>query len=164
MAGNSYIKITYQSGNDAGRKLMINLEPLERKKGIPTADIPIPTLSSENRILIPTGGNQDDFTLSCKLFEESSAVAFDVSSTGVETDRTNVRTIKEQWDFIFDEVLDDIPEGGIFAVYELFLDWNNKTYIGWLQAQSAINNETYTGEVEVRLIFKKGKNPLNFLS
>lgn len=164
--GNSFIKVSYFSDgiSQEGRKLFLNIEPVTRTKGIPTSDIPIPTLSPEERILIPTGGNADDFSVDCILEEQTTQVAVDISATGVETDRTDVRSIKEQWDFLFDEVLEVSAEGGIFAIYELYLDWNQKTYSGWAQAQSAIDNEEYTGRIPVRFNFKVGKNPLSFLT
>ena len=166
MASNSYIRVVYNAGgsSEEGRKLFVNIEPLERSKGIPTADIPIPTLSPDSRILIPTGGNQDDFTLNCVLLEEDSQVAVNVSSTGFETDRTDVRSIKEQWDFLFDEIMEVPGDGGIFSKYILYTDWNEKTYEGWCQVVGSINNEDYTGEVPIRLVFKRGKNPLSFLT
>jgi hypothetical protein len=167
MAGDSYIRVIFESNgtSEEGRKLYLNIEPLRRNKGIPTVDAPIPTLKPSNRILIPAGGNQDDIELNCLLFEESSKVAANISSEGTETDRTDVRTIKEQWDFVFDEIMEfpDSASGGIFAIYELYLAYNDQTYRGWLQASSPINHETYTGEVEVRLTFKVGKNPIAFL-
>ncbi len=161
MVGTSYIRIIYNpETNEEGRKLYVNIEPLDRSKGVPTADIPIPTLEAENRILIPTGGLVDDFNLNCVLHEEDTKVAANISASGTETDRTDVRTIQEQWDFIFDEII----KPGVFAIFELYVHWNDTTYRGWLQVQSPINNETYTGEVAVRLIFKVGKNPLNLLT
>lgn len=164
MVGQSYIRLKYSDANEEGRKIYINIEPAERSKGIPTADIPIPTLDSSKRLLIPTGGNADDFTISAVLHEESSQVAVDVSTTGIETDQTDVRSITEQWDFIFDEIY-EVPEAySITASYELYLHWNNKTYNGWSTVQSQVDNEKYTGEVPVRILFKSGKNPLNLLT
>jgi len=169
MAGSSYIRVYYNgAGTDnTGRKLYLNIEPVQRSKGIPTSDFPIPTLTPDSRVLIPTGGNQDDFVLNIVLQEESSKVGANMSSLGSETDRTDVRTIQEQWDFLFDEIL-EVPSstynGGVFAKYELYLDWNSTTYTGWLQGQSAIDNEEFTGRVEVRLTFKRGLNPLTSLT
>jgi len=164
MVGQSYIRLKYSDANEEGRKIFINIEPMDRSKGIPTADIPIPTLDSSKRILIPTGGNADDFSVMAVLHEESSQVAVDVSTTGVETDQTDVRSIKEQWDFIFDEIY-EVPEAyAITASYELYLHWNDRTYEGWSTVQSSISNENYTGEIPVRFSFKTGKNPLNYLT
>lgn len=166
MAGDSYIRVYYDGSGSSqeGRKLYLNIEPLERNKGIPTTDIPIPTLSPDSRILIPTGGNQDDFVLNCVFHEETTKVAANISSGGSESDRTDVRSIQTQWDFLFDEILEVPDDGGVFAKYELYLDWNDTTYDGWCQASSALDNEQYTGQVEFRLIFKRGKNPLSFLT
>lgn len=166
MVGASYLKVRYSSKSSSleGRKIYLNVEPLTRSKGVPTADIPLPTLNPENRILIPTGGNADDFSMDCRLQIESTKVAANISTTGVETDRTDVRSIKDQWDFFFDEMLEVALEGGIFAIYELYLDWNGKTYTGWATGNSGVDNEKYTGEVPIRINFKVGKNPLNFLT
>jgi hypothetical protein len=162
MVDDNYVRIIYNSDGSSqeGRKIKVNIEPIERSKGIPTSDIPIPTLSEDNRILIPTGGLQDDFTLNIVFHEETDDVAFDVSSGGTETARSDVKTIQEQWDFLFNEVIQE----GIFGIYELYIDWNDSTYRGWLTVQSSINNEEYTGRVEARLLFKVGKNPLAFLT
>lgn len=168
MVSNNYIRVIYDSSgsNKTGKKLKINIEPLERSKGIQTADIPIPTLGSVNRILIPTSGLIDDFTLNCVLHDETgNDVAFDVNSSGVDSVDSSVHTIKEQWDYLFDEIAEvDTDDGGVFAIYELYTEWNDTTYEGWLKVQSAIDNEEYSGQVEFRLVFKKGKNPLGFLT
>ena len=115
-------------------------------------------------LTIPTTGMIDDFTLDCVFYEESTNVAYNVSSSGSLTARTDVRTIKEQWEFLFEEILESNLENNIFAEYELYIEWNDQTYIGWLEIESPISNDDYSGRVEYTLIFKKGKNPLSSLS
>ena len=155
MATNSYIQRNYNElPVDNGKRLMLNIIGIRRNKGTKTIDLPVPSKEASLRQLLPLTGQINDISIVCNLYEESSNVAYDVTSLGGDTTPDTVNTIIEQYNYLFDELLS--PD--INKSYKLYLDWLDKAYIGQIEIESNASPDDFTGIVEVVITFKQGGN------
>ena len=153
MATNSYIQRNANIGVGAGKRLMINVIGVSRGKGVRVTDIPVPSAKTTSRALFPLSGEINDFNLLISIETESSNVGYSVSTSNVLTS-DSITTIQQQYNFIYDEILGN----AINSNYTLYLDWLGKSYFGSLFVDSNIDPTDFSGQIEVTLEFKEGKN------
>lgn len=154
MATNSYIQRNANVGVGAGKRLYINIIRIRRGKGVRVTDIPIPSRKTQDRALFPLSGEINDFTLTISLeTDPEPSIGYSVSTSNVLTSE-GIKTIKEQYNYLYDEVLGN----AINSNYTLYLDWLGKSYFGSLFVDSEVMPSEFEGQIEVTLEFKEGKN------
>lgn len=156
MASNSYIQKNPDilEGN-VGKRLMINIQRIQRVKGVRATDIPIPSKGPQDRALFPLSGEINDFNVTISLENDPNPnIGYSVAVPSNNLSPLGIKTVKEQYIFLYDEILGS----GITSSYTLYLDWLDKRYFGMLFIDSDVDPRDFSGQVEVTLQFKEGKN------
>lgn len=155
MATNSYLRLKAVSGSN-GRQIYLNIESISRQKGVRPIKIPVPGFSAEQQQAIPLGEQVDRFTIVIRLKKEASTIAYNVNTSGTTSAySSSVTTTKEQYNFIYDEIV----KAGIEVDYQVYIDFLDKTYSGNILVNDRqVTSNSFGQEILLEIQLTVGNN------
>jgi len=128
-----------------------SVDEIDEQLGVQTFDLSLP--QSTQRLLTPTTGKQDDFNVQCKFIDNGTNKGISIDNVGNQTN-LGIITTKEQINFIRDYIISN----KIVAVYELYIEWMDKTFRGNALINHKVSSDSNFSFFVCNINFKIGGN------
>lgn len=122
-------------------------------KGIDTSDLALP--STARRKLLPVSGLKEDYNINIELIDDGTNKGYSVNNTGDLTPLSK-NTTAEQLLFL----LEDIMIENLDAVYNVYIEWLNRTYTGILTIRGIARGTDFYNTISLTATLKVGDNIL----